>query len=79
MSKLKVKTKYDDIDLDDDVEVVELEGETLIECISSFLDMDIDELKDYLKTGRWFGGEWIQKGSKIVFESDTFTIVYSLQ
>ncbi len=79
MSILKIRVRYDDVLLDDDEEEKEVEGSTLIECVSNCVDMTVDELKDKIKSGKWSGGGcWIERNNKIIFDSDVTRTIFSI-
>lgn len=78
MTLLTIKTIYDDRDIDDDEDEEEVEGNTLIECVANFNEKTVEELEDLIKTGKWIGGEWKERGDEIIFDSDVVRVVFSI-
>ena len=79
MTVLIIKTKYDDHELDDDIEQVEVDGDTLLDKVATFNNIPVNELQELIKSGKWVGGgEWKTRKDKIVFDSDTTITVFSM-
>lgn len=79
--KLRVIKSIDDQDYRDVTDKVyeyDLSNEmTLREVVEhhfrvheDFDDEEIENFRDMLETGRWCGGEWIDEGNRIVFNTD---------